>query len=528
MEKRLFLAIVLSIFVLIVYSGITARFAPQQQNPLERNFEESSPSSTSFPSQTIQPVAFSSPAAVPQQLIADISPIVLDSNELHLEVSRVGNGIQEAFINKYETLLLQNNIGGIVGWAGHEFHEGDITGGKSLSYKDKDLELTLVKRYRFLEEQNIVEMEIEFINSSNKVSYVDFGVNIATIDELLMKKNQMEQRYVEFVLAFPDQVMRKQFAAFKPPTLEEAPLWFGVRDRYFCSIIVPLQAVTRIEKHKESGKISYIAHSERVKIDPKSSVSQKFRIYIGPQIPSLLSQLGVGAERIIHYGILDPVSKALLGILRFIYKFCHNWGLTLIIFSIFAFVVMSPLSTKSFSSMKKMQELQPEIELLKSKFKDNSQKLNRELMQLYKERKINPLGGCLPMLLQMPIFISLFQLLIRFVDLKGASFLWIKDLAEPDRLFVFSKSLPIVGNEVNLLPIIMIFTMLAQQRLTGAQQTKGGASAQQQKMMSLFMSVFFGIIFYRMPSGLVLYWSVNSLLMFVFQLKLFKKPKKVS
>ncbi len=241
----------------------------------------------------------------------------------------------------------------------------------------------------------------------------------------------------------------------------------------------------------------------------------------------LISEFEHSSEQIIHYGFFDTVSKMLLGVLRAINKVFKNWGVTLIVFSVLVFVVLSPLSIKSFSSMKKMQELQPEIEALKNKFKDSPQKLNKELMNLYKEKKINPFGGCLPVLLQMPIFVSLFQLLMRFVDLKGAKFLWISDLSAPDRVFVFSKSLPVIGNEVNLLPIIMIITMLIQQKITTFKQASAQETAQQQKMMSLIMSVFFGIIFYHMPSGLVLYWTVNSLLMLVFQSRfLFAKNDK--
>ena len=159
--------------------------------------------------------------------------------------------------------------------------------------------------------------------------------------------------------------------------------------------------------------------------------------------------------------------------------------------------------------MRKMQELQPKIVALREKYRDNPQKMSTETMELYKKYKINPLGGCLPMLLQMPVFIGLYQVLWRSVSFKGAHFLWIKDLSEPDRVAVLPFSLPFIGNEINLLPILMIFVMAIQQKLTA--KSMGGmdpAQAAQQKMMAVIMPVFLGAIFYHFASGLTLYFTL--------------------
>ena len=144
--------------------------------------------------------------------------------------------------------------------------------------------------------------------------------------------------------------------------------------------------------------------------------------------------------------------------------------------------------------MKEMQALQPKIEELRKAYKDNPQKLNKEIMQLYKEHKVNPFGGCLPLILQMPIFFALYQALMRSVALKGASFLWIKDLSEPDRLFLLPVSLPVLGNEINILPIVMTIGMFIQQKLSSS--SSSGSTAEQQKMMLIIMPLMFGLIFY--------------------------------
>ena len=169
-------------------------------------------------------------------------------------------------------------------------------------------------------------------------------------------------------------------------------------------------------------------------------------------------------------------------------------------------------------SMKEMQAIQPKVEELRKQYKDNPQKMNKEIMELYRIHKVNPFGGCLPLILQMPIFFALYNTLMRSIALRGAKFLWIKDLSEPDRLFTLPVSLPILGNEFNILPIVMAIGMFFQQKISSSAMS--GAAAEQQKTMLIIMPIMFGLIFYRMPSGLVLYWLINSMLMLGFQIQM--------
>jgi YidC/Oxa1 family membrane protein insertase len=167
-------------------------------------------------------------------------------------------------------------------------------------------------------------------------------------------------------------------------------------------------------------------------------------------------------------------------------------------------------------SMKQMQALQPKIEELRKVHKDNPQKLNKEMMDLYRIHKVNPLGGCLPLILQIPVFFALYQAMIRSIALKGAHFLWIRDLSQPDRLFAFTAIGPV--KEINLLPILMTAIMLVQQKLS--MSAVSGAVNEQQKIMTIIMPVMFLFIFYNMPAGLVLYWLINSSIMLVNQFKI--------
>jgi YidC/Oxa1 family membrane protein insertase len=162
-----------------------------------------------------------------------------------------------------------------------------------------------------------------------------------------------------------------------------------------------------------------------------------------------------------------------------------------------------------------MQAVQPHLAKLRETHKDDQKKMQSEMMRLYRENNVNPLGGCLPMFLQMPIFISLYITLARSPMLKGSNFLWIKDLSMPDTLFKLPTSLPILGDNFNLLPILMMIAMVVQQKISMNSRSAGERTPQeeQQQKMMIMMPIVFGFIFYSLPSGLVLYWTVNTALM---------------
>jgi YidC/Oxa1 family membrane protein insertase len=180
--------------------------------------------------------------------------------------------------------------------------------------------------------------------------------------------------------------------------------------------------------------------------------------------------------------------------------------------------------------MKRMQDLQPKIEELKKKYKDNPQKLNKETLELYKTYKINPLGGCLPLFFQLPVFIALYQTFFRFIELKGAHFLWIKDLSLPDRAFVlpfsFPFTLPVLHElsqgYVNILPILYMILAVFQQKYT-----MGQAGGQQQKSMGMFFVIFIGVIFYDFPACLILYWLIQQFFTFLYQSRVSKASQAV-
>jgi len=295
--------------------------------------------------------------------------------------------------------------------------------------------------------------------------------------------------------------------------------FMGLRDQYFCVIVEPDKFTPDAYIKKISPQESEVGLVfQNLSLMPNSQIGHSLRIYLGPQELRTINQINPEWSGVIFFGTFDFIAQILLQLLLFFFSLVHNWGLAIIILSLAVYFLLFPLSMKQMRSMKEMQLLQPKIEALRKEYKDNPQKLNKEVMELYREHKVNPLGGCLPLILQMPIFFALYQALIRSVALRGAHFLWIKDLSAPDRAFVFQKAIPLLGNQINILPILMAIGMFVQQKISSPQTT--GEAAQQQKMMSIIMPIMFGVIFYQMPSGLVLYWFVNSMLMLTYQFRI--------
>lgn len=276
----------------------------------------------------------------------------------------------------------------------------------------------------------------------------------------------------------------------------------ALTERYFCQIIQtnsgPMTTTLLPSPH---GTIS-----AKLNLADSDSVS----MYIGPRDYFHLQRAEM--EKAFEIGILGQIGLILLKILSGIAGLTKNFGVAVILFSMGITLLMSPFTLMGMRSMRRMQELRPQIDRIMAQHKDDPTRANREVFALYKENKISPLSGCLPMFLQMPIFIAMFQAMSHYIELRGASFLWIKDLSLPDRAAILPFTLPMLGNEVNVLPIVMAAAMYFQTKLSSG---AASASAQQDptaKMLSgPFMSILFGVMFYHFPSGLVLYWLTNNL-----------------
>ncbi|MGZ8447097.1 MAG: YidC/Oxa1 family insertase periplasmic-domain containing protein, partial [Candidatus Deferrimicrobiaceae bacterium] len=230
------------------------------------------------------------------------------------------------------------------------------------------------------------------------------------------------------------------------------------------------------------------------------------RSFMGPKEYNLLEATGKDLESLVDYGWFAVIAKPLVWALTASNRVTGNYGIDIILLTILIKIFFYPLTKKSMASMKKMQELAPILNKLKEKYKDDKARQQQEMMNLYKTYKINPMSGCLPMLLQIPVFIALYKGLLVAIELRHAPFmLWINDLSAPEHLWdidVAGYTLPI-----RLLPLLMGISMFAQQKLTPS----AGMDPTQQKMM-LFLPVIFTFMFWGFPTGLTIYWLMNNLL----------------
>jgi len=211
----------------------------------------------------------------------------------------------------------------------------------------------------------------------------------------------------------------------------------------------------------------------------------------------------------VDFGWTDIIARPLLYTLRFFNRYVNNYGISIILLTVLVKIIFWPLTRKSYQSMKQMQKLQPMMARIREKYKDNREQLNREMMALYKTYKVNPLGGCLPMIIQIPVFFALFRILGSAIELRHAPFMfWINDLSAPDRLFNFAFKIPFMSPPygIPVLTLLMGASMFIQQKMT---PTPGDPT--QAKLM-MFLPIIFTFMFINFPSGLVLYWLVNNIL----------------
>jgi YidC/Oxa1 family membrane protein insertase len=233
-----------------------------------------------------------------------------------------------------------------------------------------------------------------------------------------------------------------------------------------------------------------------------------YRFLTVPRELKSLTPHGSGLKGMVEFGWFGGISKLVLRLLGFFEWMTGSYGLAILMVTVIVRIVLHPLTRKSQIGMIKMQKLQPQIKEMQRKYPNDRQKHTEEQMKLFRRYGVSPLGGCMPMLLQMPVFIALFRALRQAYVLRQTSFLYIDDLSLPDAAFTLSFHLPLLGNQINILPLLMVGLMLMQQRMMH-QPAATEQAAQQQKMMK-WMPVFFGFIFYKMPSGLCLYWATST------------------
>ena len=322
--------------------------------------------------------------------------------------------------------------------------------------------------------------------------------------------------------------------------VEDRTAWMGIEGKYFVvlglSYVSDMSSViggfdsTKIPDLKDRHSMFYDRS-----VGQSKEIDDGYKFYLGPKKKDVLERYnereqnefeesGLHLEKAVPSDFWGWLSSILKWVLQLFYRLIPNWGVAIILLTIVIKILFFPLTHKSFESTHKMQALGPKIEELKQKHKGNSQKMNQEMAALYKREGVNPLGGCLPLLLQLPIFFALYGLFSNFFELRGAVFIppWIVDLSSPERVLTLPIDIPFLGSELRMLPFIMLGTTFIQQKIS---QTPG-QSSRQSKMLMYAMPAFFFFIMYNMPSGLLLYWTMQNLFTFITQYFINQKKKK--
>ncbi len=284
---------------------------------------------------------------------------------------------------------------------------------------------------------------------------------------------------------------------FTPPAqiLAGQPGWVAMVQHYFASAWIPDDKFSRdIYSGKiDSGLYRVGIQSQLGAVATGATITANAQLFVGPQEERMLERIAPGFELLKDYGYLTILAKPIFWLLEHIHNIAGNWGWSIILLTILIKLVFFPLSAASYKSMARMKEVQPRLMAMKEQFKGDPQKLNQAMMEMYRKEKINPLGGCLPVVIQIPVFISLYWVLLSSVEMRGAPWiLWVKDLSVPDPYYI--------------LPVIMAISMFVQTKLNPTPP-----DPVQAKVM-LYMPIVFSIMFFFFPAGLVLYWVTNNLL----------------
>jgi YidC/Oxa1 family membrane protein insertase len=369
-----------------------------------------------------------------------------------------------------------------------------------------DNDVIISKVFRFSTDSYLVNVQVDLVNESD--TRIQDGIQIALNNfwDESFADNRFD--YIGFT-SYVDGELREDeveeiTSASKTYTQEIS--WSGYTNKYFLSALVDKNGVfDAVSLERDGERISNIARISDLSIGVDSKASFSFDVYLGPKDVDYLGTAGENLTEVVDFGFFAFLSKPLHLCLNFFYDYVRNYGVAIIILTVIIKLLFWPLTQKSYTSMKAMQTLQPEMKKLREKYRGDKEGLNRSMMELYKEHRVNPLGGCLPMLVQIPVFIALYKVLLSTIELRHAPFaLWITDLSVKDPYYIT--------------PIIMGATMFIQQKMTPSTM-----DPLQAKMM-LAMPVVFTFIFLNFPSGLVLYWLVNNILTIFQQYLIYRKP----
>ena len=550
MDKRTLLALGLSFLVFLVWSML---FGPKPKDSPTK--KQSTPTNEQTQQkEKPQPVVEekSIPPGSNQYLLlgaqSDTGDIVVETDLYTAIFSRSGPIIKSFRLKKYRSTLeksappkelihVKNKSGGgfNLGFSGEKIaniklaaykvnrNEIAISSGdqpKELVYTLKSPEgIEIQTRFTFYADDYKIGLAVDVSNASDSLFSDALSLNLI---HLTKKAKKSYGAFEGMALLLSNKLKQVKVGKLKDNQFVGQISWIAREEPYFMSAIVDEKSRKSTARSNilpdDEIEISYITPSLNLGQGQKST--ENFTLYFGPRDLYILKALNKKLEKAINFGWFDIIAKPLLVSLRFFYKYLHNYGLAIILLTIIIKILFWPLTHKSYQSMKEMRKLQPMMAKIREKYKGNKQEMQKQLMSLYKTYKINPMGGCLPMIVQIPVFFALFRVLPNSIELRHAPFiLWIKDLSAPDRLFSFPFQIPFMAPPygIPVLTLIMGASMFLQQKMT---PTTGDPA--QAKMMML-LPIVFTFLFINFPSGLVLYWLVNNILSIAQQYRINKQ-----
>jgi YidC/Oxa1 family membrane protein insertase len=547
-QMRLLLAIVLSFLVFVVWQWLVvepevAKNAQDQQMVSESTVhqEDASAPSESSREESPQPTAEKAPApATPSEPTRDdreARTIRVETPLYTVTLTERGASIDDLTLKNYresaeedspQKEMIQAEARQIPLQTGWEGKQQQLAGWEDALYaldatrdvisvedKEQSLEfhftntdgVTIKKQFVFYPDCYLIDMNVSFVNQSSgaidgkptiKIANVvgDPNSRISFEGPMALIDGKLEETKIKEIE--------------KKPQMEGTFRWIGITDRYFMSVLIPEEPVTGSMKMEKAGEAMVIAEL----VLPEATIPQntekvyKYKVFIGPKDTELLAKVNYDLGKAVNFGMFDFLAKPFLWIMNQIYKVIPNYGIAIIILTLLTKIILWPLGNKSYKSMNDMKRMQPLMAEIREKYKDDKKKINEETMALYRTYKINPMGGCLPMIVQLPVFLALYRMLYQAIELRHAPFFsWINDLSAPDRLFHFGFSIPFMQPPygIPVLTVVMGATMFLQQKMSPPP-----GDPTQAKMM-MFMPLIFTVIFINFPAGLVLYWLTNNI-----------------
>jgi YidC/Oxa1 family membrane protein insertase len=532
---RAILAIVLAFFILLGYQYLFVAPQQEQQPVPEKTVETPQPASSpqdvqtvpapaSAPAesiQAVQPAQFEQPLNLPAQEGRDI---VVETSNYKAVIAETGGGIKSFRLKHYrETPAPDAELKELITTDSYRDLPLYFTWGVEprraqipLFVADKETlkietgesrtltmtaqlssGLQITRRMTFAPDSYLINLSVEVYNLSE--------TPLQGSSYMSLTNRPFTSTSARYLFSGPAALIDGKLQEIKPKNLEEGGqtlqgniTWVAFEGTYFMTGVIPENQSNQTLKLSADGEMinSLLLSADQV-IPAAGRLQYNYQVYFGPKKITTLREAGHDLERVVNFGWFDKLARPALYLLNFFYGYVGNYGIAIILVTVLIKILFWPIAQKGLKSMKNMQKIQPKMAKLKEKYKNDSARLNQEMMGLYKTYKVNPLGGCLPMLLQIPVFFALYKVLLQAIELRHAPFmLWITDLSAPDRLMV-GVDIPYLGG-IPVLTLLMGGSMFLQQKMTPSP-----ADPTQAKIM-MFLPVIFTFMFLNFASGLVL------------------------